>query len=74
PARVPELPRTPVVVGERGHRLGLSDARRAHAGKSKTRDDGSRDCDSFDVYHSFLVPPGAVQLNLEPAKICYEFL
>jgi hypothetical protein len=64
PARVPELPRTPVVVGKRGHRLGLSDARRANAGKSKTRDDGSRSCDSFDVYHTFFVPPGAVQLNL----------
>jgi hypothetical protein len=63
PARVPELPGTPVVVRKRGHRLGLSDARRANAGKSKTRDDGSRSCDLFDVYHSFLVPLGAVQPN-----------
>jgi hypothetical protein len=64
PARVPELPRTPVVIGQRGHRLGLSDARRANAGKSKTRDDGSRSCDSFDVYHSFFVPPAGAQLNV----------
>ena len=64
PARVPELSRTPVIVRERGHRLGLSDARRANAGKSKTRDDGSRSCDSFDVYHSLFVPPETMQLNL----------
>ena len=64
PRWVEPLSGTPVVIGQRGHRLGLSDARRANAGKSKTRDDGSRSCDSFDVYHLFFVPPGAVQLNL----------
>jgi hypothetical protein len=63
PARVPPLSRTPVVVRHRSHRLGLGDARRTHANKSKTGGDGSRSCDSFDVYHPFLVPPGALQLN-----------
>jgi hypothetical protein len=63
PARVPPLSRTPVIVRHRSHRLGFCDARRAHASKSKTGGDGSRSCDSFDVFHPFLVPPGAVQLN-----------
>lgn len=34
PTRVPELSWAPVVVRERGHRLGFGDARRANAGKS----------------------------------------
>jgi hypothetical protein len=64
PCRVPPLPGTPVVVRHGCHRHGLDDARRAHAGKSKTRGNGGRSCDSFDVYHVSLVPPGAIQPNV----------
>jgi hypothetical protein len=55
PARVPELARAPVIVGERPG-IGLSDARRAQTSKSQTCGEGSRGCDSFDVFHLVLVP------------------
>ena len=67
PTRVPPLARAPVVVGHRpggaGERPG--NARRAQTSKSKTRGEGSRGCDSFDVFHTFLVPrkPGRPNIS-----------
>jgi hypothetical protein len=77
PAGVPELARAPVVVGHRPGRPGecLSDARHAHTSKSKTRGDGSRGCNSFDVFHLVSVPRKPDRLNLGRGDFlmnCYE--
>ena len=55
PARVPELPRTPVVIGQRGARLGFGQARGADTGKTQARGDGGGSCDSFHL-HGTVVP------------------
>jgi hypothetical protein len=56
PARVEELAGTPVIVGQRSARLSLDDACCADAGKTKSRGDSSRGCDSFQC-HASVVPP-----------------
>lgn len=55
PRWVEPLPGTPVVVGQRGARLGFGQARRADTGKTLARDDGGRGCDSFHI-HGTVVP------------------
>jgi hypothetical protein len=54
PRRVVPLARAPVVVGKRSGRLGLGHARSADAGKSQTRGDSSRGCDSFQCHAAFV--------------------
>jgi hypothetical protein len=63
PARVPELAGAPVIVGHRPG-IGLGDARRAQTSKSQTCGEGSRGCDSFDVFHRVLVPRKAGRPNI----------
>jgi hypothetical protein len=56
PPWVEPLSGTPVVIGQRGGRLGFGQARRADTGKTQARGDGCRGCDSFHI-HSPVVPP-----------------
>ena len=65
PARVPELAGAPVIVGHRPG-ISLSNARRTQTSKSQTCGEGSRGCDSFDVFHFVLVPrkPGRPNISL----------
>jgi hypothetical protein len=65
PARVIELAGAPVIIGHRPG-IGLSDARRAQTSKSQTCSEGSRGCNSFDVFHRALVPrkPGRPNISL----------
>ncbi len=50
PSRVEELAGTPVVVGKRSGRLSLGHARCADAGKTQSRSESSRGCDSFQCH------------------------
>src|ERR1700734_2298455 len=55
PRRVEPLSGTPVVIGQRGGRLGFGQARRADTGKTQARGDGGSGCDSFHI-HGTVVP------------------
>src|SRR5271163_694555 len=55
PRWVEPLSGTPVVIGQRGGRLGFGQARRADTGKTQARGDGGRGCDSFQI-HGTVVP------------------
>src|ERR1700684_2545601 len=55
PCWVEPLSGTPVVIGQRGGRLGFGQARRADTGKTQARGDGCSGCDSFHI-HGHVVP------------------
>jgi hypothetical protein len=55
PRWVEPLPGTPVVIGQRGARMGFGQTRRAETGKTQTRGDGCGGCDSFHI-HGPVVP------------------
>jgi hypothetical protein len=51
PMRVEELPRTPVVIGQRTRGLGLDDAGRSQTGQAEARGaDQCRRSDAFDIH------------------------